>query len=570
MKRINLILLAAAISTGNLAAQNSRDEVKTGSGNEKVVFEKKFSDNVTVSTYNKVRTDAPARDPEPYELPFFDSFDFDDPYPPDIWTIIDANENGNTWDYGGDYGPGDTEIGFVFFYISEPEDDYFVSPPIIIPTAGTYHITFFLQTSDFNHSLSLLYGTDSNPENMNILKDYPEINTEEDWDFIFINFEIETSGIYYFTFHCYSDVDGWEWLCLDNVTIDAGQFVPQPDITFNNVYTPSWSCSLTFEEIIGAEVTNIGTGEIQEFTLTYKINELTPVTQTFTEKIGVYKSVTVYFDQTADFSLAGEYQIKFTALTPDEVNIENNETSIVINTKPINQFPFESDFYNSSDINDWYPAENSQWWNLNSSEGYYECNYQDCEVPLISRCFTLKNGEYRFSFNYMAGTSFFGMTVYCDFNLAIGKSGTDPSSWETIKTYEGIYTEYQIDYDVVNFNITENGDYVLAFMPGKFVYFRLYSTYFENLSGISTGHISDPVISLYPNPATNELRMESGELRIKNVEIFDVFGRPVGAYGIRPNVENEIVLDISHLHPGIYFILVQTKDGVVNSKFVVK
>jgi len=75
---------------------------------------------------------------------------------------------------------------------------------------------------------------------------------------------------------------------------------------------------------------------------------------------------------------------------------------------------------------------------------------------------------------------------------------------------------------------------------------------------------------LYPNPATNELRMESGELRIKNVEIFDVFGRPVGAYGIRPNVENEIVLDISHLHPGIYFILVQTKDGVVNSKFVVK
>ena len=69
---------------------------------------------------------------------------------------------------------------------------------------------------------------------------------------------------------------------------------------------------------------------------------------------------------------------------------------------------------------------------------------------------------------------------------------------------------------------------------------------------------------LYPNPATSELRVENGELRIENIEVFDVYGRNVvGAYGIRPKTEhpNEIIFDISHLSNGVYFVAIESVTG---------
>jgi uncharacterized protein YjdB len=72
------------------------------------------------------------------------------------------------------------------------------------------------------------------------------------------------------------------------------------------------------------------------------------------------------------------------------------------------------------------------------------------------------------------------------------------------------------------------------------------------------GNLDDIIV--YPNPTR-------GELRIENVEIFDLMGRSVGANNIRPN-ENEISIDISHLPSGVYFIRIQTENGAVTKKVV--
>ena len=60
---------------------------------------------------------------------------------------------------------------------------------------------------------------------------------------------------------------------------------------------------------------------------------------------------------------------------------------------------------------------------------------------------------------------------------------------------------------------------------------------------------------IYPNPTTGQLRIEiAGQSRNDSkLEIFDMTGRKVGAYQINPK-NAESVIDISHLHPGIYFL----------------
>jgi len=58
---------------------------------------------------------------------------------------------------------------------------------------------------------------------------------------------------------------------------------------------------------------------------------------------------------------------------------------------------------------------------------------------------------------------------------------------------------------------------------------------------------------------------------IKNIDIFDVLGRKQKAEGRRQKAENgggSLVVDISHLSSGIYFVRIITEDGVVTKKVV--
>jgi hypothetical protein len=66
---------------------------------------------------------------------------------------------------------------------------------------------------------------------------------------------------------------------------------------------------------------------------------------------------------------------------------------------------------------------------------------------------------------------------------------------------------------------------------------------------------------VYPNPTTGELRIENGELRIGNVEIYDVYGRKVS--NLISHISNQKI-DISHLESGIYFLKInETKVKIV-------
>jgi len=75
-------------------------------------------------------------------------------------------------------------------------------------------------------------------------------------------------------------------------------------------------------------------------------------------------------------------------------------------------------------------------------------------------------------------------------------------------------------------------------------------------------------ITLVPNPTTGELRIENYELRIKNVEVFDLYGRKQKAESRKQKGEGSVVIDLSQLAAGIYFVKVYTENGIFFEKVI--
>jgi len=81
-------------------------------------------------------------------------------------------------------------------------------------------------------------------------------------------------------------------------------------------------------------------------------------------------------------------------------------------------------------------------------------------------------------------------------------------------------------------------------------------------------------IKIYPIPAKDELIINCGQMKINNVEIFDVYSRKVSRKfpsnsleGCQPQADG-VVLDVSRLQAGTYFVLIYTDVGEIVKKII--
>jgi PKD repeat protein len=93
----------------------------------------------------------------------------------------------------------------------------------------------------------------------------------------------------------------------------------------------------------------------------------------------------------------------------------------------------------------------------------------------------------------------------------------------------------------------------------------------ETCVSISENSIEN--ITIYPNPTKGQLIIENGELKIENVEIFDMMGRKVQSLTFNvqssefSNFKPE-TLNISNLPAGMYFIRIQTEKETITKKVI--
>ena len=169
-----------------------------------------------------------------------------------------------------------------------------------------------------------------------------------------------------------------------------------------------------------------------------------------------------------------------------------------------------------------------------------------------------------------------GVTATCW--VADDENGTNARIWEGDEE----------DYEFVNPQITGEGGYYKWFTAEGWWQVRLTKEGYEdtqsewmyilpqrpavvlemiNLSNIKPNKYEDnnSSIVVHPNPTKGKLKIESGELRIENVEIFDITGRFVQTS--TPS-ERSGEVDISSLSSGIYFLRIKTDNGVFTEKVV--
>ncbi|MCL2290600.1 MAG: T9SS type A sorting domain-containing protein [Bacteroidetes bacterium] len=96
----------------------------------------------------------------------------------------------------------------------------------------------------------------------------------------------------------------------------------------------------------------------------------------------------------------------------------------------------------------------------------------------------------------------------------------------------------------------------------------------EGEVGIATITNDELRITVFPNPTTGELSVFSSQFSVEGIEIFDVYGKNVrGKFpsnsleGWQPQADG-VVLNISHLPSGIYFLQIKTAQGLVNKKVI--
>lgn len=88
---------------------------------------------------------------------------------------------------------------------------------------------------------------------------------------------------------------------------------------------------------------------------------------------------------------------------------------------------------------------------------------------------------------------------------------------------------------------------------------------FSNVT-LSNTNFEKVELSIYPNPTSNLLHIETSQTDISRVEIFDVQGKRV----MQVSATNLSEIDVSQLINGMYFLKVSTSDGELTRKFVKK
>lgn len=389
-------------------------------------------------------------------------FDLSVPENMDYWTVVDANKDGKTWAYS------ESDGGVVAPYSATlASDDYLVTlAPVVIP-AGDAHfsLTYAGRSAYFAENLRVLYGKTSDLSEMEVMGQINGFMTETPETKTF-NFTADEEGEYYFAVHACSEADMFGIILYD-VAIDEGRYVAVPDLSVDRVVVPMSSTQLSNAETISVEVSNNSEAAIESYSLSYTVNGGASVSQSF-GALAVGESAVVEFDQKADFSAEGSYEVVVVAsnIVSDlaEENTENNTASATAIHYAPADVPFSVDFSDPDQRGDWTYEGDA--WSYDEYYGGMLCN-SDVELPLISRGINLEAGKaYRFRFEYMAGTSFLGMfTMADDFKVVYGKDGTSIDGWTELKNYEQVYTQEAFVYDNIDFTCGESGVYAIAIVP---------------------------------------------------------------------------------------------------------
>ncbi len=150
----------------------------------------------------------------PFEVPYEETFET--PSAAQLWTVVDVNDDGHTWEYMWDFGY------FRMYDNNNPKDDWLISPYVRLDQGYRYRLSFKVRTIA-TEELEVRMGLGLTPEDMTVT--IHELETIPDTDYSWLSreclFDAPADGMYHFGFHC-ATANPEEALCayVDDVKVE--------------------------------------------------------------------------------------------------------------------------------------------------------------------------------------------------------------------------------------------------------------------------------------------------------------------------------------------------------------
>lgn len=253
----------------------------------------------------------------------------------------------------------------------------------------------------------------------------------------------------------------------ENVTRTATSVMGVPDLAVEHVHLPSPSCALGMESV-AATLRNTGKGGIYGFKASYSVDNHPAVEQIFQDTLAAGKEIRITFNQPADFSIPGhEYKVSVnaslleTAPVPETDLKDNENHAYTTNSEPL-RLPYASDF-----VNEMY---GDRYWSSYGAGNYEdewmlsqgEWSAQQDHVPLVSPCFYIEKGLYRFTYTYQAGIDLGVLQQGCSYGIQMGRAEGNPFDFDTLYFAEEAFTQSRYVTSSFVFEVKESDHYAFA------------------------------------------------------------------------------------------------------------
>ncbi|WP_415867211.1 T9SS type A sorting domain-containing protein [Thalassobellus suaedae] len=72
---------------------------------------------------------------------------------------------------------------------------------------------------------------------------------------------------------------------------------------------------------------------------------------------------------------------------------------------------------------------------------------------------------------------------------------------------------------------------------------------------------------MYPVPAFNKITIDTKEIGIKTISLFDFNGKKIDSFQAQPQINT---IDVSNYAKGFYILQVKSEDGILNKKIIIE
>ena len=348
----------------------------------------------------------------------------------------------------------------------------------------------------------------------------------------------------------YTTLEGDEDSSNNNFCAEIQHLNPN-DLGVTGILAPISGTNLSATELVTIEITNFGGAEQSNFEVSYELNGIT-VTETVPGPLTGNSSLDYIFSQSLDLSAFGSYEIVASVYLENDSDDSNNTISVTVNNvncAPTGDNSFGDGFqlFQVGDIN-----------NTSAGDGYSD--FTDLSTAL-------EQG----STNDLTVTTGYGnqyVRVWIDFNddfvfsldeLVVdnyvisvgGAAGTWTETMQLVVPDDGTLGEH-IMRAKTNWNAPVPDDACEETQYGET------EDYMVNIvESLGFSNIQIDNISVYPNPVSNLLNINTGTNSDLSYSIFNIMGQGISK-GILKRTNNTI--NFAELNRGVYFLNVFNKE----------